>query len=386
MARREWQDPPIHERRGAQGLEYFIRYRVKVLEIDGGRPKIRKRGKFEVLGPVTMGRRGAERKKAEIMRSVNGQVYTIQSQIPFESFLKIWKDEHYRGLKETSRRYYDQRIAAWIEPTFTGRKLGQITALDVGQMFGAMEAANVARTTRTATRAILRKMFSCAKRWGYLKDVDNPAACAEIGRSAGAARVQWTPSMEEAQAIIAAADPEVGLMLESIVWTGMRVSELLGVRCNSVDLDHATVKVVVRNCRYDTDTPKSAAGIRELPLGHLVTRFAGLIGTSEDYVFRDNAGQPYTDQRLHRRLHAALDAAGHGGHVGNAWHAFRRLHLTLMSTRMSLFDLRAQAGHAQLSTTQKYVAPSLVNRTAAVTAAQDNVVPITSAIERKAAG
>ncbi|HEY1221414.1 MAG: hypothetical protein ABSE42_08155 [Bryobacteraceae bacterium] len=82
----------------------------------------------------------------------------------------------------------------------------------------------------------------------------------------------------------------------------------------------------------------------------------------------------------------ALDAWGHSGHVGNPWHAFRRLHITLMSTRVSLFDLRAQAGHAQLSTTQKYVAPSMVNRTAAVEAAQDNVVPITSAPARKAAG
>jgi integrase len=368
---------------GAKGPEFFIRYRVKVLEIENGKPVIRKRGKFRVLGPVKMGRRKAEREKAAIMHEVNGQVYTIQSQIPFESFLKIWREEHYRGLKETSRRYYDQRIAAWIEPTFKGRKLGQITALDVGQMFGAMESAGVARNTRIATRAILRKIFQSAKRWGYLKDTDNPADGAEVGRSHGAARDMWTPTLEEARAIMAAADSEIALMLDAIVWTGMRISELLGLRCKSLDLDNAVARVIERQVRGDVDAPKSTAGTRELPLGHLAGKFARLMGAPDDYVFRDSAGQPYTDQGLNRRLRAALDGAGLY-HAGNAWHAFRRLHLTLMSQRMSLFDLRAQAGHAKVTTTQRYVTPDLGARTRAVEGAQ--AASVVSIQSKRAAG
>jgi hypothetical protein len=50
-----------------------------------------------------------------------------------------------------------------------------------------------------------------------------------------------------------------------------------------------------------------------------------------------------------------MDAAGLY-HTGNAWYAFRRLHSTIMSRRMSLFDLRVQMGHAGIQTTERYVA------------------------------
>ena len=64
-------------------------------------------------------------------------------------------------------------------------------------------------------------------------------------------------------------------------------------------------------------------------------------------------------------------------HEGNAFHAFRRLHSKLMSKRMSLFDLRAQMGHVDIRTTQKYVADDLDARRDAVNDAQaEKVIPI----------
>lgn len=379
MARREYQDPPIHERMGAKGPEFFIRYRVKVLEMQDGKPVIRKRGKFRVLGPVKMGRHAAEREKATIMRDVNGQVYTIQSQIPFEEFLKIWREEHYRGLKATSQRYYDQQIDARILPAFTGRKLGKITALDIGHFMAALESAGLARSTRICTRAILGKIFNCAKKWGYVTG-DNPAAGVEVGRSPGAERESWTPTLEEAQAVIAAAPATTALMVETAIWTGMRISEILGLRCKNLDLHNAEVLVSEQLCRGEVDTPKSKAGTRRLPLGHLAARFERLMGKPEDYVFRESCGLPPRNDVLNHRLRAAVKAAKLY-HFGSLWHAFRRLHITLMSERLSLFDLRAQAGHAQISTTQRYVLPSIEKRRQAVEGAQAKVIPI-----RRAAG
>src|ERR1039457_2602639 len=236
MARREFQNPSILERTGANGPEWYIRYRVRVLEIANGKPVVSRREKWFTLGAQKeMTKRKAERRRDEIMREVNGQIYTIQSHIPFAEFLKIYKTEHYRGLKETSKRFYDSRIAAWIEPTFKDKKLYQIGPLDVAQMLGAMETARVARNTRVATRAIMANIFKMAKRWGYLKDADNPAKDAEIGRDSGAARTIWTPTLEEARLIIAQADEELALILEMIIWTGMRISEGVGLRCADVD-------------------------------------------------------------------------------------------------------------------------------------------------------
>jgi len=48
---------------------------------------------------------------------------------------------------------------------------------------------------------------------------------------------------------------------------------------------------------------------------------------------------------------------------GFGWHAFRRLHLSLMSRRgLTIFDLRRQAGHADVRTTQRYIADDVARR------------------------
>ena len=377
VARREYQNPSILERTGSNGPEWYIRYRVRVLEMVEGKPVVARREKWWVLGTQKeMTRRKAEREKDRIMREVNGQIYTIQSHVPFTDFLKTYKTEHYRGLKETSKRFYDSRIAAWIEPTFKDKKLYQITPLDVARMLGAMEAAGVARNTRIATRAIVANIFKMAKRWGYLKDADNPATDAEIGRDAGAARTIWTPTLEEARVIIAEADEELALILELIIWTGMRISEVVGIRCKNVDVAQAVAYVRERNVRHVMDDPKSTAGQRALPLGYLAAKVAPLMGGPEDFLFRQEGGESYTDQLLYRRVRAAM-AAAKLYHEGNAFHAFRRLHSTLMSERMSLFDLRIQMGNADIKTTQKYVAGNMDNRRDALRDAQaGKVIPI----------
>jgi len=52
---------------------------------------------------------------------------------------------------------------------------------------------------------------------------------------------------------------------------------------------------------------------------------------------------------------------------GFGWHTFRRLHLTLMRQRgLSIFDLSRQAGHADVRTTQRYIADDVEERAAAV--------------------
>jgi integrase len=379
MARREFQNPSILERRGAAGQEWYIRYRVRILEVKGGRPVIRRVERWRSLGLcVSVTKRQAERQRDKVMREVNSQIYTIQSHVPLKAFIEVYRREHYRGLKETSKRYYDQRIAAWITPTLGEKKMCDLNALEISEMLGAMEAAGVARTTRAATRAILAHILETARRWGYTKEQINPARDAEIGRGNKGGRTIWTPTLDEARAIIEHADVDVALMLELIVWTGMRISEVLGLRCGNVDPDQAVLYVRERRSRWDVDDPKSAAGQRPLPLGYLADRLRPLLSGPDDFLFRQANGAPWTDQLLYRRVRRALDGAG-ARHEGNAWHAFRRLHATLMRTRMSLFDLREQMGHADIKTTQRYVASAVGDRAAALAAAQARVIPFRKA-------
>ena len=79
------------------------------------------------------------------------------------------------------------------------------------------------------------------------------------------------PSGEEVRAILAAAGPKSRPMLLTAVFTGLRSSELRGVRWSDIDLKKGELHVAQRADRYGViGNPKSEARHRTIPLGPLV--------------------------------------------------------------------------------------------------------------------
>src|SRR5579872_6305943 len=170
MARREWQNPSILERESVAGREWYIRYRVKVLEMEDGKPVIRRVEKWRALGLCAkMTKHKAEREKNRIMNEVNGQVYTVQSQVPFTAFVKVFDENHIAHLATPTQNNYRQQLRTHITPAFEDKKLCDVGPLQVQQLFHALEAAKIAKTTRNTIRGVLSALFKCAKKWRYLE-------------------------------------------------------------------------------------------------------------------------------------------------------------------------------------------------------------------------
>jgi integrase len=76
------------------------------------------------------------------------------------------------------------------------------------------------------------------------------------------------PTTDEIKAILAAATGRWRPFLYTAVLTGMRASELRGLRWSDVDLRHAKIHVKQRADRFNAiGPPKSAAGERTIPIG-----------------------------------------------------------------------------------------------------------------------
>lgn len=375
MGRNSYQAPKVKERITPRGVEFFIRYRVSAIELKDGRPVKARKGKLQALGlksEMTLAQ--AKRAAAEIMATVNGQGATLQSHIPLSEFVDVYKQEHYRGLKPPTQVYYSQRLKDWILPILGAKKLYQITTFDVTTLLGDMERANIARNTRKVTRSIIHNIFKMARKWGYLeKGAENPADDAEVGRARGNAVTKWTPTMEEAAAIIEGCCADAGLLLWCIIWTGMRISEACGLRCCNVDLAQGVVYVRERVVDGDMDDPKSQQGVRALPLGSFAAQLAPLMGKPEDFLFRLD-GRGISQWTYGPMVRDAMVAVG-VRHKGNLYHAFRRLHSNLMKN-LNVFDLQRQMGHASVTTTQLYVGDDLGARKDALKEAQEKVVEI----------
>jgi integrase len=377
MARREWQNPSVLTRQSANGLEFYIRYREKRF-IDG---KLKRVEKWRALGLCAkMTKRQAERERDKIMREVNNQVYTSQSQMPWEQYAARFDQLHVSTLATPTQNNYRQQLKTHITPVFTGKRLCDIGPLEVRELFAILENSGVAKTTRHTIRGVVGAAFKCAVNWRILES--SPAKGANIGKGPRRVRERRVPDLADIERLMAACDGDVPLLIETLCVTGMRISEAAGLRVSDLNFDRGRIAVQRRQCRGDIGATKSDAGTRNLPMGAVAVGLKAHVAgkAAEDWVFTHD-GKPIVDNTLlanyltPRMVKLGIKFPGFG------WHTFRRLHLTLMSQRegLTLFDLRLQAGHASVRTTQEYIVDDADRRAEAVKALPFLVRPAKSA-------
>jgi len=364
MARREYQDPSILERETPRGIEFYIRYRRKVLKMTEGKAYIDRPEHWHTLGlkkeganarnPEAITLRQAERLKSEVMRKINGQAYTIQSHIPWDDFLELYEAQRLPSLAVPTQRTYRQWIRLYIRPAFSGKKLCDIKPIDVECFLGGLR---LAQTTRASIKGILASIYRCAEEWGYWQE-RRPIPHRLKGRGPMYVRQKRIPTPAEIKTILGAVRPDVGLIIETLVWTGMRASECFGLQPPAFDLDRGLVWVTQRQCRGDLAAPKSERGRRALPLGYLVDRYRERLASMPPghFVFTDGQDRPYKDcELLANYLTPILIDLGLKW-PGFGWHTFRRLLATWMNEHgASLPEIMDQLGHTRAQTTLLYV-------------------------------
>lgn len=130
---------------------------------------------------------------------------------------------------------------------------------------------------RTMSRAMARKVMSSLK--SLLKDAQRRGNVAlAVKRIDADKRAEdqleigvAIPTPEEIKAILAAAEPRSRALLMATAFTGLRSSELRGLRWRDVDLKNGELHVRQRADRYGViGKPKSKAAYRTIPLGPLV--------------------------------------------------------------------------------------------------------------------
>jgi integrase len=204
---------------------------------------------------------------------------------------------------------------------------------------------------------ILSGIFTKAKQWGYLdKTLENPVSGTEVGRKR-CKRKRRILTDGECRQLLAILPALIQLMVMTAVSTGLRESEVLGLKWGAVDLARGWVMVTERYSRGDTDIPKSDESERSVPLGELLEvfrRFKPVEAKPEDYVF-SKGSEPFDDRDILKKY--IRPAAKRLGiyFLGFGWHSFRRQNLTrIQEEGASPVDAQVQAGHSRPGMTQEY--------------------------------
>ena len=221
----------------------------------------------------------------------------------------------------------------------------------------------------------LRQILNWARDWKFIAAVPFSRNLVSLDIDLEIARERRLESGEE-EALLAAADPEMRLRIIAALDTGMRKGEMLRVQLKRVDFENGFIllprRVLVKDVyRQNTKNDKT----RRVPLTPRLMellkqrRFIG----PEGYAFGDVAGGLVEDIK---KPWAGVNLAAHGYQVkwtasrnlapqcwddlrkiNLHWHDLRHEALSRLgeSGELSDHELMEIAGHANLTTTQRYL-------------------------------
>jgi len=380
LAKREFQNPQLLRHDGKRPY-WYIRYRIRVVDDEG---KIIRKEVWHPLGNCDeVTKREALRERARVLEEVNHQVYTVRDHIRLADFAEVYERQHLPTLAPGGREQQHCLLKNHILPALGAQRLCDAGTLEVQAFLNAKATAGFAWWTRRAMKAVLSSMFTKAMDWNYW-DRRNPVTRVRIGRK----QVKYEkriPTDEELRRLLERLPGLVRLIVETAVSTGMRISEILGLKWRSVDLVRGVVHVEERYYRGDTGKPKSERGQRTLPLGELVEAYWKLKpaqASSDSYVFEER-GHPLDDRELLQKVVRPIAEELGMYFPGFGWHTFRRMHLTLVQEEgATTFEAMAQAGHSRPSMTRAYTIIGLDRRERAVRQLQRRLFASLRKVER----
>lgn len=357
MARRRFQNPkPFQE-----GRFWWLR------TWDTNQTGSRKRQRIK-LAPADMPVREVQKIAEEKIRPVNQGLVLTGSAMNFSEFVTcIYIPSYLSDLSSSTQNSYQGTIAKYLEPRFGKLSLRYLTRLTLKQYFSDM-ANDVSYPTIAKIRDALSSILRSAVDAEELNR--NPMEGLRLPRDKRSKRQKPTITPEQFNSLVQLVSEPYATMLYCAVWTGLRVSELIGLKWRCIHSDSITIEE--RYCRGDWSAPKtdaSAATIGVEP--EVITRIlrlktltadvrAGrairkynLVKSSgtEDLVFQSvKDGRPMNDQNILKR-HIQPAAQSLGLSFVN-WRCLRTSHATwLVQAGADPKSVQGQMRHSRISTT-----------------------------------
>lgn len=314
---------------------------------------------MEILGYIdTMTKAQALQARARVLESVNKQKHA-ETLMTFTDVAKRFIEVRVPQLGVAVQKRYPSQIENHLIPYFGHMALSDIGQLEVETFCTEKLQSGLASWSVVGLKGVLSAVFTAARSW-KLYDGQNP--CIGVRVKKRPKRERRLITVEEFRTIIAALHPQEQFLVWILYGTGLRISEVLGLRWSDIDLQAGTLTVRRRWYRGDLlEETKSHAGARTLQLGSFLTdQFRRRKGESTlpvDFVFRDPAKpqQPPDDRELLGNYFRPIIKRLGFYYEGFGWHAFRRQNITLRQHfgATPLEAMRA-AGHASLDMTLLY--------------------------------
>jgi integrase len=361
MARRRYQNPkPFKE--GA--FWWLLCWQDDF--VNGVRTRKRKRIK---LAPATMAAREARKVASEYISPLNQGLVSLGSATNFTEYVNnTYKVNNLPLMAASTRERYSGVIKNYLVPAFGSQCLRDLTPMTVQGYFSGMAGSDLSHESIDKIRDVLSSILGSAKKYGLL--VTNPVEGVGLPPSRKGKRIKPYVTPKQFLTLIEIIPEPYASMVFVAIYTGLRVSEVIGLKWRNVHEDSITVDE--RYCRGDWGCPKSEASNATIAVNRAVierierlktltvsvragraVRKIRVVRTSgpDDLVFQSlRTGAPMRDNNILTRF---IKPAGRKLGIDFVnWRCLRTSHATwLKLAGADVKDAQAQMRHSRASTT-----------------------------------
>lgn len=378
------QDGQIFHRHGS----WFVRYWDTVIK-DGVSVRARICRRIGPYDDQHRSKKSVEQRAKEILDPINAKRVQPESTLSVETYIESYYLPHvkehrrpstYKGYRDICKNHLKGRLAA---------SLRDFRCVDGDRLLASISReSSLSHTSLKHLKSFLSGAFSFAKRQGAIDGI-NPMMDVSIPKGTHGGDT-YAYSLEEIQAMLARTNEPSRTVLAVAAFSGLRHSELRGLRWPDFTGDELRVSRTVWG-RYVSEpkTRASAAPVPVLPfLSHVLGEYRKR-NPGDGYIFAGPTGVPLNLANLVRRVIVpALDTcaictepkSAHGEGADHAfrpdakapkwrgWHAFRRgLATNLYRLGVRERTIQEILRHANVSTTLAfYVKPASTDSHAAM--------------------
>ena len=304
-------------------------------------------------------KKDAEAWATNAKHEVSQGLHASNSKITIEETVTLWiqhsKDE---GLERGTIEQRAQHLRLHIVPFIGREKLATLTTPRVNAFMDVLRDSGRSPAMRRKVLTSLSTALSFAKGRGLV--AQNVALGVKVRsderhKAAGPLKAgRDFPSKAELKLLIDRATDRWRPFIVTAIFTGMRASELRGLRWAEVDLDAGTIHVRQRADKWGRiGSPKSAAGTRDIPLTPMVinTLRQWKLCSTGKLVFGNRSGNVNVHANfLHRVWGPLLRACGIPHY---SFHALRHAAASLFIETLQWSPKRVQTimGHSSIAMT-----------------------------------
>jgi integrase len=261
MARRRYQKPSPRK----EGQQWVLYYWGD--EFTQGERKRKK--KRHVLGPASMGEREAAKIRDEFLRPINQGLVAVGSATKFGDYVEsVYKPAVLPTMAKSTQDRSMSVYHKYLEPAFGNMPLRDITKLTVQRYVSEMAGWKLSQESKDKVRDVLSSILGSAVSYDLL--VKNPAAGVRLPTPKRGKASKPYITQSDFNTLLESVVEPYATMIFVAVYTGMRISELVGLRWKNVGQNSITIEE--RYCRGDWGAPKSDSSNTTVPVNQAVTK------------------------------------------------------------------------------------------------------------------